>query len=459
MRTSALCWSIATCAGEERGSARRALVIRISYDLPVAANAGVLSGEPDLPPLRRNRDFQLLWIGQALSSFGSRVSGISVPLLVLEGSGSAADVGLVSFIGLLPILLFTLPAGALLDRSNRRLIMLTCQIGRGVAVTSLAVCVALGHIWLAQVAAVLFIDITGLVFFSVGERAALPRVVPAEHRRAAVSQNMARDYGALLLGRPVGGFLFSVGRAVPFVVDAASYLCSVVTLLLIRTTFEGARKTQRYRLRIEIAEGLRWLWHQPFLRTISLIVAASDLTVNAVNVVVIVLAHKHGASSTMIGVMIALSGLGGILGAAIAPRLSAHLTIRSAIALTLGAMVALLPLLLIVHAPLTLGVIYGAMFLAYPTWSAIHWAYFAALVPDHLQGRVQSIATLLSLGPVPFGVLVVGLMLQFAGAGVAVGMLAAIVAATLVFALLSRSVRDAPPLNSQQPATSAASGG
>jgi MFS family permease len=398
--------------------------------------------------LRRNRDFQLLWIGESLSELGSRIAGISIPLLVLTSSHSPAKVGLTGFVGLLR-LLFTLPAGALLDRWNRKRVMLVCQVARALAVLSLAVAVSGGRILFPLILAVFFLDVTGAIFFSVAERSALPQIVPADQMRSAVSQNQAREYGTGLIGRPLGGFLFSISHSVPFFADACTYLFSIASLTLIRRDFQGIRALEQPRhLRADIREGLRWLWRQRFLRTISLLVTASDLNVNALYIVVIVIAKNEGESSTLIGVMVAFIGVGGIIGAVLAPWTSRHVTARAAIGTTLSAMTLLLPILLIVrHTPIALGLVYGAMFVAYPTWSALHWAYFAALVPDQLQGRVQSIATLLSLGPVPFGVLLVGFSLQWIGSAATVWSIFGLMLLASFIALRSKEIRDVPQLH------------
>jgi MFS family permease len=404
-----------------------------------------LSGEA--VPLRRNRDFQLLWIGEALSELGSRISGVAIPLLVLATSGSPARLGLTGFVGLLPLLLFTLPAGALLDRLPRKRVMLVCQVGRALAVAGLAAAVAAGRAWFPLVLAVFFLDVTGSVFFTVAERSALPRLVPATQLRSAVSQNQAREYGSGLLGRPLGGFFFSLAQALPFLVDTCSYLFSVASLLLIRRDFEGHRERSQTLLLPEIRAGLVWLWRQRFLRTISLLVTASDINVNALYVVVIVLAKRHDASSTLIGGIVAFIGVGGLIGSAVAPWTSRRLSARAAIAGTLCTMTLLLPLLVATTTPIVLGLIYGAMFVAYPTWSAIHWAYFAALVPDRLQGRIQSIATLLSLGPIPIAVLLVGVALQWLGSTPTILLLFAVMLFASLVALTSRHIRDVPPLS------------
>jgi len=329
--------------------------------------------------------------------------------------------------------------------------MLVCQIGRALAVASLATAIGTGHVWFPLILIVFFLDVTGSIFFTVAERSALPQLVPSNQMRSAVSQNQAREYGSSLIGRPLGGLFFSLAQALPFLIDACSYLFSIASLLLIGRNFETPRERSATPLLTEIRDGLVWLWQQPFLRTISLLVTASDINVNALYIVVIVIAKRHGASSTLIGGIVAFIGVGGLIGATIAPWTSRRLSARAAIATTLLTMTLLLPLLLVTKTPIVLGLIYGAMFVAYPTWSAIHWAYFAALVPDQLQGRVQSIATLLSLGPIPIAVLLVGISLQWLGSTPTVLFLFTGMLFASLIALTNRHIRAAAPLSELSP--------
>lgn len=96
---------------------------------------------PDVPPLSRNRDFRLLWLGSVVSVLGSRASAVAYPLLVLGLTGSAADAGLVGFTATVPYPLL-LPAGALVDRWNRRRLMIGCDIGRALALGSIVAATA-----------------------------------------------------------------------------------------------------------------------------------------------------------------------------------------------------------------------------------------------------------------------------------------------------------------------------
>ncbi len=394
------------------------------------------------------RDFHALLAGQVLSALGTRVSGVATPLLALALTRSAAKTGVVEFAGTLPILLLTLHAGAAIDRYDRRRLMLGCELVRALALASVGAGVVWGFVTFEQLVVVAFVDGAGFTTFEVAQRSALRRLVPAEELPHAAALNQRREYGALLLGTPLGGVLYGVARAVPFLVDALSYLASVASVLLVRRPLTERRDDVEptRTIRVEIAEGVRWLWREPFLRANSVLVLASDLTVNALYLVVVVLARRSGASPALVGAMLLFLGLGGLAGTLIAPRLMRVLPLQAGIYATLLTITALLPLLAVVHDPIVLGIVYGAMFVPYPTWGAGLSSYRALRIPDHLQGRVQSVFTIVSLGAVPFGMLAVGVSLEELGGRATVLALFAVMLAATVYAVASPQIRHGPRL-------------
>jgi len=120
-----------------------------------------------------NRDFRLLWIGQALSGLGAEVSSVAYPLLVLATTGSAAKAGLVALVAGAPFVLLQLPAGAYIDRWNRRAVMLAADLGRAVALGA----VAFGHLPFAGLLVVAAVEGSLFVLFRLAEGAALRQVV------------------------------------------------------------------------------------------------------------------------------------------------------------------------------------------------------------------------------------------------------------------------------------------
>jgi MFS family permease len=373
-----------------------------------------VSASPGPVELRRNRDFMLLWSGQAVSELGSRTAWLAYPLLVLGQTHSPAKAGLVTFVNRFPFFLFSLPAGALVDRWDRRRIMLVCDAGRLVGAASIAAALIVGSVSFVQIVIVAAVEGTLTVFVGPAEFAALRRIVARDQLAAAIAQNEARIYGGTLAGPPFGGLLYGVARPLPFVADAASYAVSFATLLAIRTTFQDARRDRRSRLHVDVAEGIRWLWRQSFLRTTFLLAGAGNFVSNALVLVVVVLARDRGASSTMVGLIFLLCGVGGLLGAAAAGPLVRRLS-AAQVRIAYHLVYALLLPFFAIAPPLALGALFAVMLFGAPTLNAAFGSYQGALVPDHLQGRVESIAGLIAAGVAPLGPLLAGFLLGSLG--------------------------------------------
>jgi MFS family permease len=272
-------------------------------------------------PLRRNRDFMLLQAGQLFSTFGSRVSAIAYPLLVLAVTGSAAKAGLAGAAQFTPLLLFNLPAGVAADRFDRRRLMIMADVVSAASVGTLAALVLTHHASFWTILVVAFVDATGGVFFRAGQSGAFRAVVPLAQLPAAASVSQARGATVLLSAPPVGGALFGLGRGLPFLVDALSYVFSTVSVLLMRTRFQEERVRDTEPLRQQLAEGLSFLSHVPFLRTSMLMIAASNFSTTGVQLAVIVLAKRQGLSSASIGAFVALVGATALLGSVASPLL------------------------------------------------------------------------------------------------------------------------------------------
>jgi len=189
--------------------------------------------EPDRsPPLWRNRDYMLLWSGQIVSSVGGQISQLAFPLLVLALTHSPLQAGLLGALRAIPFTLLTVPAGALVDRWDRKRVMILSDTGRAVALASVPIALALGRLTLPQLYLVTLVEGTLFTFFNSAESACLPRVVPPVQLPAAVAQNQIVDALATMLGPALSGILYGVGRAVPFLVDAISYAASILSLTL-----------------------------------------------------------------------------------------------------------------------------------------------------------------------------------------------------------------------------------
>jgi MFS family permease len=398
-------------------------------------------------PLWRNADYMLLWSGQLVSVMGSGVSQIAIPLLILALTGSPANAGLAGFLTSLPYLILSLPAGALVDRWDRKWVMICCDAGRALNTASIPIAGAHGHLSVVQLYVNGAIEGTFFVFFNVAEVAALPRVVPKEQLPSASAQNEAGQIIAGLVAPPLGGFIYqSISRTAPFVVDALSYAASVVSLRLIRTRFQEERTVGERHLRAEIAEGLRWLWRQPLIRFMAFLTGGLNFGNAATGLILIVVARAQHAPPAAIGLIFSIGSIGGLIGAMLAPRIQARYGFGPVIISTVWIGAALYPLFALAPNPVVLGIISGGLYLTGPIYNAVQFSYRLSLIPDALQGRVNSAFRLLAFGFQPLGVAAAGVLLQAFGATTTILVYAAVNLALSLLATINPHVRHARPL-------------
>ncbi len=407
---------------------------------------GEATGPARPVPLWQNHDYLLLWVGQAISVVGTQVTQIAFPLLVLALTGSPAAAGFVAAARTVPYLLFTLPAGALVDRWDRKLTMIVCSAGSAIALASIAVAYALGALTIAQLAIVSFVEGTFAVVFGLAETSALPHVVSKAQLPAAVAQQQMQYSMGGIIGPPLGGALFSASPLLPFAVDAASYAASSLSLGAIRTRFEGSRATAGRSLWGEIAEGVRWLWRQPLVRFMALLTGLINFALAGNTLIVIVLAARQGASPAVTGAIFAAAGVGGVLGALLAPRVQRRLTFGQAIIGLSWCFTATLLMFSVAVSPVLIMAVLATLSLVGPSYDTVQLTYRLALIPDALQGRVNSVFRMVAQGMSPLGLALTGVLLEDAGPVATALTLGGVLAAIAVLATLNRHVRDAPAL-------------
>jgi MFS family permease len=419
---------------------------------PRAAGAARAGASPRRPSLWRNRDYMLLWSGQVVSSIGTQASTLAFPLLVLAATRSPAQAGFVSAVRAVPYVIFSLPAGALVDRWDRKRVMVLCDMGRAIALGSIPVALAFGWLTVAQLYLVSTVEGTLFVFFNIAEAACLPRVVLPEQLPAATAQNNATDAVSSLVGPPLGGALFGLAQALPFLGDAVSYAASVVSLLFIRTQFQGERLAARRRLHVEIGEGLAWLWGHPLIRFMAFLTGTSNMVGNGTFLIAIVIAQGQHASSLVIGLIFAIGSVGGILGALVAVQLQRRFSFAQVIVACVWVWAITTPLFAVAPNPFVLGLLFAATFLTSPIYNVVQMSYRLALIPDELQGRVNSVFRLIAFGGQPIGYAVAGLLLQRIGTTGAILIFSAPYLLAAILTTLNPHVRRARPLHEVRPA-------
>jgi hypothetical protein len=396
-------------------------------------------------PLHRNRDFLLLQMGRLLSSAGSQFSSIAYPLLVLAVTGSAARAGVVQFAGILPSALFALPAGVLADHANRRWLMVGADGVRLVAIGGLAAAILADRVPFWAVALVAFVEGSGRAVFSAAEPGALRAVVPARQLPAAAAAQTGRQAAVQMAGPPLGGALFGIARALPFVADAVSYTFSIGLLVAMRTPFQQPRRRGRSTLRERVAEGFRYLWGQPFLRVCAVLFGLSNFIGPGVLLAVVVIGRRQGLSGGQVGALVAAFGACLLLGSLLSPLVRRRLPVRAVLLAEFWTWMGS-GLFLIWPSVFVLAASILPTALAIPSSDSVVHGYRIAMTPDRLLGRVSSVWTTIALLIAPLGPLLAGLLLEVSERA-AVATFAASGLVLAVWGTLSPAIRAAPSLD------------
>jgi len=388
----------------------------------------------------------LLQAGQLLSHFGSQTTSVAYPLLVLAVTHSPAKAGLVAFARYSATALLALPAGIAADRWSRRRLMIGADCLRLVALGSLAALILLDRVAYWPIVLVAFVEGGGAMVFAAARAGAVRAVVPAPQIPAAVAVQTGRQAAMNVVGPPVGGVLFALARALPFLVDSVSYAFSTLSLLAMRTPFQEQREPDALSLRSRLAESFRFFWTRPFLRTCAFLFALGNFIGPGVILAVVVIGTRDGLSGGEVGALVAAFGACVLLGSFLSPLVRRALPVRAILVLEFflwplfGAFL-LWPSVYVLVA----GLLPAAV--AIPSTDSVVHGYRIALTPDRLLGRTESVWTSISLLIAPLGPLAAGMLLGTVSERATIGAFAAFALVLAVSGTVSPSIRSAPRLD------------
>lgn len=264
---------------------------------------------PHASSLWHNRDYLILWSGQLVSAFGSRITVFAMPLLLVALTGSPALAGLLAALGTLPTVVLSLPTDAFIDRWNRKWVMILCDCGRAIAIGSIPIAATFGHLTILHIALVILLNGMLTPFFAIAQAAVLPRIVEKEQLSQAVAQNQVLVASSQLLGPALSGLCYGINQAFPFLADGISYAVSALSLCFIKKPMQDISSGPRRNLKSEIAEGVIWLWRHPVFRTLTILHwALLTPTAGWILLYEQLAQHLH-ATTWMTGLIIACCGL------------------------------------------------------------------------------------------------------------------------------------------------------
>lgn len=396
-------------------------------------------------PLRRNRNFRLLWIGQVLSDLGTQVGTLAYPLLVFAlTGGDVVLAGLVGTVGSAAAFVVRLPAGSLADRVDRRRAMVVCDLVRMGALVALGVLVALRLVDWELVMAVAVIDRTGDTLFTPASLAALPAIVDDAQLERAWATTEARQFSASLAGPALGGVLYGVARFVPFFGDALSYGISSATSGAMRGDFSPQRPDgPRKGLWREAFDGIRLVVGDGVLRAVMVQAPIINFAFNGIFFAVILAMRHHGIAPSVVGLTQSGIVVGGLLGALVAPRIQGRLSLQQlVVALTAGGAVLFAVAALLAPSPLMALPIAVTLVLS-PTTNAALFAMMLRRAPESMRGRVNNAVLQAALALATLSPLAAGLLVAHVSSHLAIGAFAAVLGVSAVLALSLKGLRIA----------------
>ncbi len=410
-----------------------------------------------LRPLRQNPGFNLLWFGEGISVMGNATTSVLLPLLaVLAFDAGPGSMGLLTAAAWLPWLLIGLPAGAWVDRLDARRIMIAADLVSAVAFASVPVFWLLGRLTLPHLMAVALVGGAATVFFRTAYAAFLPQVVPTSQLEPANGRLVGTESAMQIVGPGVGGLVAQwLSAALGLAVDAISFLVSAICLWRIKpayasTPFEPSEPTKRTGLGEQIRAGVSFVRSDRYLRYFVVVGSLSNLGLTGyATLLVLFLVRDLGLDAGSVGLVLAAGSSGGLVGAAIATRLSARL--GSARASTLLLVSGGPPALLIPLAPDGWGaaLAVAGLFLvgvAVVAGNVVRGAWRMRYVPRALMGRVVTSSSVINYGTMPLAALLSGWMGAHLGVRATIAVMAAVHAAACLSGLRSpfRGMRELP---------------
>jgi Transmembrane secretion effector len=392
------------------------------------------------------RDFRLLWAGQAISLLGDGVLTVALAWQTLQLSSSPTALGLVMFARATPRIVLMLLGGVISDRLPRRLVMLAADLVQALAVGVIALLAAGDQLRLWHLVVLGAVASAASAFFLPASTALLPELLATDLLLPANAlSTSSRVLAAQFAGPALGGLLIAAaGTAAAFAVDAASFLVSVATLAMLRTRPEPRPASERTTGMLqEVGEGLTYARGQPWI-WVTLVVAgfANFLVGGPLQVLLPVIVNRLGAGAGSLGLVYAAFGVGGGLAVLLAGQLGVarkRVTAMYAVWIPSGLVVAGIGL---ARGVVALALLYGLVGLLFELGNLIWTTLLQERVPARVLGRVSSLDWLISVGTQPIAIAATGPLAAAVGATAVLVVGGLVSVPTSVAGLLWPGVRD-----------------
>lgn len=363
--------------------------------------------------------FGKLWGAGAASNLADGMSWAALPLIAAVLTRDPFAVAMIAALHSLPWIVFELVAGEIVDRSDRRKLMLYGNLARATTMSVIALLIATDSLELWSLGALAFATGMAETLVDTSWEAMVPRLVDSENLPLANGRSQATEWTAnQLVGPPLGGLLFAVTASVPFFVNAGWFAIAAVLIAWIPGTFKTDREVEHglKAMRKEIGDGIRWLWRHPVLRTLSLLAGTANLVATASFAVFVLFALEIlGLSDAQFGLVLSASGVGGLIGAAIAHRLENRFGPGTMLLASMGGIGLAALAVAVTSSPLVVAAAFAVDGFLIALWNVTVVSLRQELTPDELRGRVASDARTIAFGAIPIGAILGGVLGDLVG--------------------------------------------
>jgi MFS family permease len=377
----------------------------------------VLTPVERFAPGRLGRSFRWLVSSTWVGSVGDGIALSAGPLLIASETRSAFLVAAAAFLQRLPWLLLGLPAGVIADRVDRRRLLVCSEAFRAFVIVVLAVGLFVGHVGVSWVLTAMLLLGVAEVFSNTTAATLLPMVVD-ENELGLANSRLQGSFvvGEQLAGPPIGAFLFSIGRAWPFLAQAVIVTAALLLVWQIGTRKLSSTGAPGGRIRSDIREGLHWLMGHPPVRTLALIILSFNITWGAAwSVLVLYALHHLHMSKVGYGLLTTSTAAGGLIAILLYSRLEQRWPLGKIMRVCLLLEVCT-HLSLALDTKAWIAVIIMFVFGAYAfVWGTVSSTVRQRAVPQDLQGRVGSVYLIGLFGGLVVGQIIGGAIAQYWG--------------------------------------------
>ena len=380
------------------------------------------------------RTYWKLWFATAISNLGNGVSIVAYPWIASSITRSPLTLSIIGLMGTLPWLFFSLPAGVITDRVDRRKLIISMDVMRGVITAGVAIAV-----WSSSTKFTLIHDVSkisvvhsntllltllmlaafllgcGEVLGNNASQTFIPKIVPTEKLQDANGKLwVAESLTSNFVGPPLAAFLLGISVIIPFIFDAASFFFSAGLVLLIVGNFksnDSNGKAAPATFRKDLSEGLTWLWRHKFLRPLAFTLGALNFQTSLGFSVLILFAQEILKTNVFtFGLLSTGAAVGGTIGGIFGPRISARLGRGRTVQIALIGFPSIALIGGLISSWQIAWLLFGLESFIGIVWNVVTVSLRQEIIPDQLLGRVNSVYRFFALGTMPLGAILGGLV-------------------------------------------------